>query len=73
MPTGSFLFIGLQYARGGFAVSAGGEGRLGSGTLAIIAVWCAGVAGICRDEPFGTMALGAAVALATASLLACLG
>jgi len=45
---------------------------LSSGTLAIIAVWCAGVAGICRDEPFGAIALGAAMALAGASLLGCL-
>ena len=46
---------------------------MGSGTLAVLAAWLAGVAVICRAEPFGSPAVGGAVALAAAALFGLLG
>ena len=42
---------------------------MSSGTLAVVAVWLGGVAAICRDDPLGRPALGAAIALAAAALI----
>ena len=42
---------------------------MNSGTLAVVALWLGGVAAICREDPFGRPALGAAIALAGAALI----
>lgn len=46
---------------------------MGAGTLAVVAIWLGGVAAICRAEPLGRPALGAAIALAGAALVGMLG
>ncbi|WP_428391671.1 hypothetical protein [Lichenicoccus sp.] len=42
---------------------------MGSGTLAVIGIWLAGIAAICRNDPLGRLATGAAVALIAAALI----
>ena len=42
---------------------------MGSGTLAVIGIWLAGVAAICRSDALGRPAMGAAAALIAAALI----
>lgn len=46
---------------------------MSSGTLGIVAVWLGGVAAICRTDPLGRPALGAAIALGAAAMVGLLG
>ncbi len=42
---------------------------MSSASLAVLAIWLGGVATLCRHDPLGRPALGAAVALAGAALI----